>query len=89
MACSLRRYGVTDSGFSIAVTTTRLIQGVLHACLQFILPFSIGIKMLRNYFIFALMSISCSVSATCQSSVTPPLPCSPFGTRAMRCGVSV
>jgi hypothetical protein len=29
-----------------------------------------------------------SVSATCQFSVAPPLPCSPFGTRATRCGVS-
>jgi hypothetical protein len=29
------------------------------------------------------------VSATCQSSVTPPLSCSPFRTRATQCGVSV
>jgi hypothetical protein len=29
-----------------------------------------------------------SVSATCQFSVTPLLPYSPFGMRAMRCGVS-
>jgi hypothetical protein len=30
-----------------------------------------------------------SVSATCWSSVTPPLPCSPFRMRATWCGVSV